>query len=87
MASRRSEKFRREAVRLVLTSGLTRTPIAAGVGYLLATNGWKIEGKKAIVGHGGCGKSVVRAEGRLNNNFLDDFNELRHTRQPKSGSV
>ena len=29
MASRRSEEFRHEAVRLALTSGLTRTRIAA----------------------------------------------------------
>ncbi len=32
MASRRSEEFRREAVRLALTRGLTRTRIAAGPG-------------------------------------------------------
>ena len=51
--------------------------------HLLATDGWKIEGKKGIVGHGGCGKSVVRVEDRLDNEFLLDFNELRHTRQPK----
>ncbi len=52
--------------------------------HFLATGGWKIEGKKAIVGHGGCGKSVVRFERRLGNDFLHDFNELRHTRQPIS---
>ena len=32
MASRRSEEFRHEAVRLALTSGLTRTQIAANLG-------------------------------------------------------
>ncbi len=32
MASRRSEEFQREAVRLALTSGLTPTRIAAGPG-------------------------------------------------------
>ena len=52
--------------------------------HLLATDGWKIEGKKAIVGHGGCGKSVVRFESRLGNDFLHDFNELRYARQPFS---
>ncbi len=52
--------------------------------HLLTTDGWKIEGKKAIVSHGGCGKSVARAERRLGNDFLHDFNELRHTRQPIS---
>ncbi len=50
--------------------------------HLLATDGWKIEGKKAIVGHGGGGKSVVRFERRLGNDFLHDFNELRYARQP-----
>ena len=53
--------------------------------HLLATDGWKIEGKKAIVGHGGCGKSVARAERRLGNDFLRDPNELRYARQPNSG--
>ena len=37
MASRRSEEFRREAVRLALTSGLTRTQIAADLGVGLST--------------------------------------------------
>ncbi len=41
MASRRSEEFRREAVRLALTSGLTRTQIAADLGVCLSTlNKW-----------------------------------------------
>lgn len=30
--------------------------------HFLAPDGWKIEGKKGIVGHGGCGKSVARVE-------------------------
>ena len=42
-----------------------------------------IEGKKGIAGHGGCGKTVERVEDRLDNGFLHDFYELRHTRQPK----
>jgi len=41
MASRRSEEFRHEAVRLALTSGLTRTQIAADLGVGLSTlNKW-----------------------------------------------
>jgi transposase len=41
MASRRSEEFRHEAVRLALTSGLTRTQIAAELGVGLSTlNKW-----------------------------------------------
>ncbi len=47
--------------------------------HLLATDGWKIEGKKGIVGHGGCGKSVVRVERRIGNEFLHDSNELNYT--------
>ena len=48
----------------------------------LAANGWNIEGKKSIVGHGGCGAFVGRVEIRLDNDFLHDFNELCHARQP-----
>ncbi len=41
MASRRSEEFRHEAVRLALTSGLTRTQIAADLVVGLSTlNKW-----------------------------------------------
>lgn len=41
MASRRNEEFRHEAVRLALTSGLTRTQIAADLGVGLSTlNKW-----------------------------------------------
>ena len=41
MALRRSEEFRHEAVRLALTSGLTRTQIAADLGVGLSTlNKW-----------------------------------------------
>jgi transposase len=41
MASRRSEEFRHEAVRLALTSGLTRAQIAADLGVGLSTlNKW-----------------------------------------------
>lgn len=41
MASRRSDEFRHEAVRLALTSGLTRTRVAADLGVGLSTlNKW-----------------------------------------------
>jgi transposase len=36
MASRRSEEFRHKAVRLALTSGLTRTQVAANLGIGLS---------------------------------------------------
>jgi hypothetical protein len=44
--------------------------------YLLATDGWKIEGKKGIFGHGGRGKSIARVERRPGIEFLYDSNEL-----------
>ena len=50
--------------------------------HLLAADGWKIEGKKGIVGHGGRGGFVARVEMCLNNNFLHEFNGLRHVRYP-----
>ena len=37
MASRRSDEFRHEAVRLALTSGLARTQVAADLGVGLST--------------------------------------------------
>jgi transposase len=41
MASRRSGEFRREAVRLAMTSGLTRPQVAADLGVgLLTLNKW-----------------------------------------------
>jgi transposase len=41
MASRRSEELRHEAVRLALTSGLTRTQVSADLGVGMSTlNRW-----------------------------------------------
>ena len=48
--------------------------------HLLASHGWQMEGKKAIVGHGGRGAFVVREERRFDNEFLPYGNELRHVR-------
>ena len=48
---------------------------------LLATDRWKIEGKKVIVGHGGSGKSDAQVENRLDNELLHDFNEISYARQ------
>lgn len=41
--------------------------------HLLATDGWKIEGKKGIVGHGGCGPNLAPVERCLDNKFLHDM--------------
>jgi len=49
---------------------------ARGRRHFLAPNGWQIEGKKAIVGHDGCGAFVVRVENRLDNDSPYDIKEL-----------
>ena len=54
-----------------------------GGAHLLALDGWQIEGKKAIVGHGGRGAFVVWEERRFDNEFLPDDNALRYIRHPK----
>ena len=54
-----------------------------GGGHLLALDGWQMEGKKAIVGHGGRGAFVVREERRFDNEFLPHGNGLRYVRHPK----
>jgi len=51
--------------------------------HFLAANGWNIEGKKAIVMHGGCGSFEVAVGYRLDNEFLQQINRLSHTRQPE----
>ena len=38
--------------------------------HFFALNGWKIEGKKAIVVHGGCGSVDAAAGNRLDNESL-----------------
>ena len=53
-----------------------------GGAHLLARDGWQINGKKAIVGHGGRGLFVARKESRFNNEFLPNANGLRHVRHP-----
>ncbi|MDX9860697.1 MAG: hypothetical protein RBS99_07235 [Rhodospirillales bacterium] len=50
--------------------------------HLVAANGWKIEGKKGIVGHGGHRVVVARMERRLGREFFHYFNELRHSGHP-----
>ena len=54
-----------------------------GGGHLLALDGWQMEGKKAIAGHGGRGAFVVREERRFDNEFLPHGNGLRYVRHPK----
>ena len=51
--------------------------------HFLAANGWNIEGKKAIVMHGGCGSFDAAVGHRLDNEFLQQINRLSYTRHPK----
>ena len=47
----------------------------------LAADGWQIEGKRRIVGHGGCGAVLKREAHRLDNELLRESRDLRHSRQ------
>jgi hypothetical protein len=48
---------------------------------LLAGNGWKGEGKKRIVGHGGCGLRQSSESDGFSTQFLRSTNRLHHIRQ------
>ena len=65
MANGHSDEFRRDAVRIALTSGLTRRQVSADLGVGLSTlNKWiKVFGKDAVV----CGpdQDLVRENERL----------------------
>ena len=50
---------------------------------MLALNAWQIEGKKALVGHGGRSVLIVRGGRRSDNEFLLDGNSLHYVRHPK----
>jgi hypothetical protein len=47
----------------------------------LAADTWKVEGKRRIVGHGGCGARLVHGAICLNTNLLRESLALRHSRQ------
>jgi len=48
---------------------------------LLALDGWQVEGKRRIVGHGGCGAELIRKAPRPDNDLLRESLTLRHSRQ------
>jgi hypothetical protein len=51
---------------------------------LLAADGWQVEGKQRIVGHGGCGARLVREAHRQDNDLLRESRTLHHSRQTPS---
>ncbi len=58
-------------------------PAVEGGADFLAADGWQIEGKKAIVSHGGCGAPVGSCGVRLDNQNIHEINTLCYIRQPK----
>jgi hypothetical protein len=44
----------------------------------LAADGWQVEGKQHIVGHGGCGAGLIREATCRNNDLLSESAALRH---------
>jgi hypothetical protein len=46
----------------------------------LAAHTWKVEGKRRIVGHGGCGARLIRDAIRLNTDLLRESLASRHSR-------
>ncbi len=65
MANGRSDEFRRDAVRIALTSGLTRRQVSTDLGVGLSTlNKWiKVFGKDAVVS--GPEQDLARENERL----------------------
>ena len=46
----------------------------------LAADRWQVEGKRRIVGHGGCGAGLIREATRRNTDLLRESPALRHSR-------
>ena len=47
----------------------------------LAADGWQVEGKRNIVGHGGCGAPLIHGAICLDNDLLCESAALRHSRR------
>jgi len=48
---------------------------------LLAADGWQIEGKRRIVGHGGRGVALIREAPRVDSDCYVNLAHLHHSRQ------
>jgi hypothetical protein len=53
----------------------------------LAADGWQIEVREHIIGHGGCGVPVWLAANRFDNELLRESSALRYARQPVFGAL
>ena len=53
-----------------------------GSRHFYAQHGWKLEGQKAIVAHGGRGTFVAWQETRDDPELLPDTSIMRHARHP-----
>jgi len=49
----------------------------------LAADGWQVEGKQRIVGHGGCGGGLIREATCRNNDLPRESAASRHGRRKK----
>jgi hypothetical protein len=49
----------------------------------LAADGWQVEGKQRIVGHGGCGGGLIREATCRNNDLPRESAASRHSRRKK----
>jgi hypothetical protein len=47
----------------------------------LAADGWQVEGKQRIVGHGGCGRGLIREATCRNNDLPRESAASRHSRR------
>ena len=74
MANGHSDEFRRDAVRIALTSGLTRRQVSADLGLGLSTlNKWiKVFGKDAVV----CGPDQDLERLRRENRILKEERDV-----------
>jgi hypothetical protein len=47
----------------------------------LAADRWRVEGKRRIVGHGGCGAGLIRKALCLDNDLLRESRSWRYSRR------
>jgi hypothetical protein len=67
---------------------IRREPTAVeGGAHSLAGNGWQIEGKKAILAHGGCGAPLARVRSGCTTRIIHEINGLRYIRHSKIALV
>lgn len=78
MADRHSDEFKRDAVRIALTSGLTRRQVASDLGIGLSTIGNWVRALSNEAAPAGPDQDLVRENGRLRreNRILKEEREV-----------